>query len=155
MFLKAANLNLVLMSILLSNLAWATLGESDVSIENEARDLSAVHAKRQRSLGPVSYTVHTMTSPTLTVTEYVDSNNMVFAVKWQGSRRPDLKTLLGTHFEEYQSELDRQPLKQGRHSNTVHTKSLFVHGGGHMRDLRGTAYLPGRVPEGVSVESLP
>ena len=137
--------------LLQTSLVWAALGDLDSSIAGEARNISARHSMKNFS----QYQVHTLVQPTLTVTEYVSAKHVVFAVRWQGVKAPDLASLLGTHYKEYSQEISQQSKSKGRQAHTVQTQRLYVHGGGHMRDLRGLAYLPEEVPEGVKVEDLP
>ena len=142
---------LLLTTLLHTTLVWAALGDVDTTIEVEARSTSARHSMKSFS----QYQVHVLVQPTLTVTEYVSAQHVVFAVRWQGARMPDLAALLGTHYQEYVQEISQQEKQKGRQAHTVKTQRLFVHGGGHMRDLRGLAYLPEEVPAGVKVEDLP
>ena len=96
------------------------------------------------------FTVHQIaTKAGLTVKEYVSADGVVFGVSWHGSVFPDLSHLLGSYFAEFQRAAAAQATYRRRHI-MVHTQKLVVETGGHMRDLRGRAYLPALLPAGAS-----
>jgi len=131
--------------------AFATLGEAESSVDMDQKNLHAMHTKTQNS----QYTIHEVKASTTLVHEYVSSAGTVFAVTWQGARRPDLQSLFGTYYLEYSQALAKQAKPHGRHATLVKAANLVVASGGHMRDLRGRAYIPTLVPAGVNVEVLP
>ena len=96
------------------------------------------------------FTVHQIaTRAGITVKEYVSADGVVFGVSWHGSVFPDLSHLLGSYFAEFQRAAAAQaPYRRRR--VMVHTQKLVVETGGHMRDLRGRAYLPALLPAGAS-----
>ena len=84
--------------------------------------------------------------------EYVSPDGKVFAVAWHGPTSPDLKQLLGSHFEEFRQALrNRGP---GHGPIVLQLPGLVVQLGGHMRDFGGRAYLPDQLPSGVRAEDI-
>ena len=76
---------------------WAVLGEPVSSVETDRVALAG-----QLSMIPAQlYTIQEITTSELVVREYV-SRNTVFAVAWRGRRPPNLVSLLGSYFQEYQ-----------------------------------------------------
>ncbi len=99
------------------------------------------------------YSVEQISIPSgVTVNEYVSADGTVFAVSWRGPRLPDLSQLLGAYFAEYQTAA-AAPRAQ-RHHLSLRTKNLVVDSSGHMRDLRGRAYLPALLPAGISADEI-
>jgi Protein of unknown function (DUF2844) len=140
------------MSVLLWSLtSFASLGGNRSSVQADA-----VHF--EGTLGTThtpAYTLQEIKIPTGTVVrEYVSSAGQVFAVSWQGPWPPDLKQLLGSHFEEFQQATPNPNRRSGRAPLSVHTPSLVVEQGGHMRAFVGRAYLPNGLPAGVTAESI-
>ena len=77
--------------------AWAVLGEAVSSVETDRVALAG-----QLSMIPAQlYTIQEITTSEIVVREYV-SGDTVFAVAWRGRRPPNLVSLLGSYFQEYQ-----------------------------------------------------
>ena len=83
------------------------------------------------------------------VREYVDSNNVVFAVTWSGPYLPDLKELLGVHFDTMVAEA-RKAAKGERGQVRVNQPEVVINSGGHMGDFQGRAWLPAKLPAGFN-----
>jgi hypothetical protein len=131
--------------------AFATLGGTESSVDVEQKNLHGVHTKTQTS----QYTVHEVKASTTLVHEYVSLSGTVFAVTWRGAARPDLQALFGAYYDEYSQARAKQSQSHGRRAMFVKAANVTVGSSGHMRDLRGKAYVPALVPAGVNVESLP
>jgi Protein of unknown function (DUF2844) len=100
-----------------------------------------------------AYTVEQISIPTgVTVNEYLSPDGTVFAVSWRGPRPPDLPQLLGSYFAEFQTAAASPQAQRGH--LLVQTENLVVETSGHMRDLRGRAYLPALLPQGVSADEI-
>jgi len=126
--------------------AWAVLGEVQASPHT-------VDKLTLPSSG--AYSVSTSTLPTGTVVnEYAAPGGKVFAVTWRGAMPPDLSQLLGSYYTNYQTGLAAR--QSGVHSRHVllNNGGLVFEAAGHMRDLRGIAYLPALMPQGVSAGEL-
>ncbi len=132
----------------------AALGDRVTSIAIDRTALGATQKAVQKSA--FGYTSHEMIANGNIVREYVSGDGIIFAVTWQGTKRPDLSVLLGAYFEEYSSEDAKAPKSAvSRQPLSIKTSDIIVQHTGHMRDLRGRAFIPSLVPEGVNVEVLP
>lgn len=139
-------------SILLGLLpAFATLGEAVSSVQADQAHIQATQNITQKS----AYSIHELKSASgMAVREYVSPGGKVFAVAWHGPFMPDLKQLLGSHFQEYRQALQGQDQRARRGPILVQLPDLVVQLGGHMRDFAGRAYLPDQLPSGVSAEEI-
>jgi hypothetical protein len=129
----------------------ATLGESVVSIQSDRKALSAEQRGTAIQNG---FTVQEIKSGSTTVREYVSPAGIVFGVAWNGLMRPDLTQLLGAYSNEYHQAWRRIPHNRGRSHLDVKTNRVVVQQWGHMRNLRGRAYVPSLIPSGVSVDEI-
>jgi hypothetical protein len=86
-----------------------------------------------------------------TIRQYVSPAGTVFAVTWQGFA-PDLRQLLGSHFDEYMTSAS-QAAHRGRGAH-IETGDLVFDSGGHMRYVVGRAFLRSKLPSGVSSDEL-
>jgi hypothetical protein len=148
--------------------AIATLGEPVQSIAadqqalggqlqmlNQQQPLTGEQALHEQPSTPSkpAYTVEQISTPAgVTVNEYVSPNGTVFAVSWRGPRPPDLSQLLGSYFAEYQTVAAAQQAQRQR--LLLQTEHLVVETSGHMRDLRGRAYVPALLPPGVDAGEI-
>jgi hypothetical protein len=130
--------------------AFATLGEDVSSVQaDQARMKAAV-----RFLPGQSYSVHEMREPSGTVVrEFVSPAGAIFGVTWQGSFTPDLRQLLGTHFEEYVQAAQAPTNRRGRGLH-IETDDMVFESGGHMRFIIGRAYLRSKMPQGVRADEI-
>jgi len=129
----------------------ATLGESAVSIQSDRNVLSAV--QRAKTVHD-NFTVQEIQSGSTTVREYISPSGIVFGVAWNGLMRPDLTQLLGAYSNEYHEALRQIPHNRGRSRLDVKTNRVVVQQWGHMRNLRGRAYVPSLIPSGVSADEI-
>lgn len=88
------------------------------------------------------------------VREFVNRDGLVFAVAWSGPAEPNLQQLLGVHFAQYHQARMAQTPPGLRRTLRLALPDLVIESGGHMRAYRGRAYLPARVPDGVSTAAL-
>ncbi len=134
--------------------AHASLGGDSASVETDRLQLRATAAVRQTAAPSGSYTVHEILLPSGTrVRQYVSSAGVVFAVGWSGPFMPNLRQLLGPHFEALAA---RQA--SGNHAGqrflSLHDPGLVIESGGHPRSYAGRAYLPGALPAGVTAQEI-
>jgi hypothetical protein len=80
---------------------------------------------------------------------YLDRGGRVFGLAWQGVSAPDLRAMLGPYFSAFQRAAAR-PHRRG--PMEVRVNGLVVDLGGHMRALRGRAYLAPAIPQGLTAE---
>ena len=126
-------------------------------------DAASVQTDRVRMQGALrqivqggAYSFHEMQSASgVVVREYLTSTGTVFGVAWQGPTPPDLRQLLGPHFERYRQEAERlAQLRKGRGPLTVDLGDLVVQSGGHSRAFSGRAYLRALVPAVVGADAI-
>lgn len=140
---------LVLVSLVVSVPAAATLGEDVASVRADQTQMEAT----LQITSIAKFAVHEIQVPSGTVVrEYVSPAGMVFAVSWEGPSLPDLRQVLGRYFEEYIGAV-RSPAI-GRGSRRAEGPGLVVQSGGHMRAFFGRAYVPQMLPRGVLAEEI-
>jgi Protein of unknown function (DUF2844) len=101
------------------------------------------------------YMLHEIQSATgTTVREYVSPAGTVFAVAWKGAFAPNLRQLLGSQFEPYQQAMKTPSGRASHGPATIRLPNLVVQLSGHMGDYFGRAYIPEKVPAGVSLELI-
>ena len=130
---------------------WAVLGEPASSVETDRLAM----AGQSKMIQAQHYTIQEIATSDFVVKEYV-SGNTVFAVTWRGSRPPDLTSLLGAYFQEYQeaSAAAKSTGPRRRGGTRIQAPHVVVETGGHVGDVRGRAYLPSLLPPGVTTELI-
>jgi Protein of unknown function (DUF2844) len=149
MFLKC---RAVIVGMLISTFAAASLGDQAASVQNDHVKIGGVISRR--AAAAQLYSVHEIVSPEgITIHEFSSLQGVVFAVRWRGPFMPDLNQLLGQYFKSYTTMLAS---KSTRFQGVAHfsTPDLVVHSGGRLRAFSGFAYLPKQLPVGVKVEDL-
>ena len=125
--------------------SWAGLGGAASNFGSHARSGQA----RAASTGLASYTDVQATLESGTVVhQYVDGEGTVFAVSWSGPFPPDLKEILGSHFE----TMVAQAGKNARPGSpiSVQQPDVVIVSGGHMGAFEGQAWLPAKLPAGFN-----
>lgn len=132
--------------------AFAALGELAESIEN---DRAAMKGEGHSKPGK-GYSLETITTAGLTITEYVSSDGVVFAVTWKGTGAPDLRLLFGPYFDEYQEGLIDLQHKKPRSKKPLMLKTahLVIERVGSSRSMWGRAFVPALVPPAISLEDI-
>jgi len=133
------------------HVAQAALGESADSVMS---DLNALSAMQGAAIIHTGYTVQEITSASVTVREYISPSGVVFGIAWNGLIHPDLTPLLGSYAGEYHQALLKSPRKPGSRFSRVKTDVIVVEKWGHMRNLRGRAYVLALIPPGVIVDEI-
>ena len=127
---------------------FATLGEDSSSVQADQAHLNA----SVRVVATQSYSIHEMQTPAgTTIRQYVSPAGQVFAISWHGFS-PDLRQLLGTHFDEYVAAASQQS-HRGRVVH-IETGDLVFNSGGHMRYVVGHAFLRSKLPSGVASDEI-
>ena len=130
--------------------ASAALGHAYASVEADRAAMGATIS----SAASGGYTQHTLALPNRSVVkEYTRSDGTVFAVAWQGPGRPDLRQLLGEHFDTLQAENVRVG-RRLRRPLSVNRTDLVVTSGGHPGAFWGAALIPPLEPAGFSASDL-
>ncbi len=132
--------------------AFAGLGEDVSSVQADQAHMQGTLRMTQGQ----AYTVQEIQGAAGTVVrEYVSSSGKVFAVAWQGPWPPDMRQILASYFEAFQSAARSQVnSRPGRQPLRIEQPGLVVQSGGHMRAFSGRAYLPEMLPQGVSAEAI-
>jgi hypothetical protein len=123
--------------------ARAALGD-DVSAvaKDQARLRASLHIKPMNG-----YAIHELTSPTgTTVREYVGKQGKVFGVSWSGGFRPNLRDLMGSHYD--QLIAGSRGRTRARGPVRIELPGMVVVMGGHLRTFWGHAYLTDLAPAG-------
>jgi hypothetical protein len=146
-----AGLILSAFSFVLTLPGFATLGEDVSTVRADQAHIQGTETITEKS----AYSIHELQAPSgMAVREYVSPAGKVFAIAWHGPAMPDLKQLLGSHFQEYQQALQALGQRARRGPVLVQLSNLVVQLGGHMRDFMGRAYLPDELPSGVRAEEI-
>lgn len=126
-------------------------------LESIGIDGVRMHAKTAAQVTPsstASYTVHVATLPSGTVVrQYLSAQGIVFAVTWSGPFIPDLRQLLGPHFDTMITRQAGTP-HAGHPFTDIHERNLVIESRGHPRSFLGRAYLPDAIPAGVSLQDI-
>jgi hypothetical protein len=135
-------------------MAGATLGGDSASIENDRAAMRVAQAARQTMSASGRYSVHESVLPNgVLVRQYVSAGDKVFAVSWSGPYLPDLRQLLGAHFDTMTERKTKQP-RLGHSTVSQHEADLVIESGGHPHSFAGRAYLPQALPAGVDVQEI-
>ncbi len=129
--------------------AQATLGGATATVETDRLQVGA----RVARIAHLAFTVHELsTADGGTVREYVSPAGVVFAVSWHGPAKPDLRQLLGSHFDTLGRSQNRQ---RGSHSQlAIHEGNIVFESQGRMRSFHGRAYLNDALPAGVTSNDI-
>jgi hypothetical protein len=131
--------------------AWAALGEAASSVETDRVAFDG----RLNIIQAELYSIQEITTSELVVREYVFGDT-VFAVAWRGTRPPNLVSLLGGYFREYQEAAAAAAANGPRMRGVTRIQGahVVVEAGGHPGDIRGRAYIPSLLPSGVTKEMI-
>jgi len=129
--------------------ARAGLGEDVASVEV---DRQQIRASVQRT-NHAAFSVHELATENKgIVREYVSPSGQVFAVTWHGPFVPNLRQLLGVHFDVAANSPHRQ--SGGRGHLAVTEVNLVFESNGRMRSFHGRAYLSNAIPAGVDINDI-
>ena len=103
-----------------------------------------------------AYTVSTVTLSTGTVVqEFVNAQQVVFAVAWQGPVLPDLAVFFGDHYAAFQRAAEEKRAAGQRGGPLLAQQSdLVMVSRGRMGRFQGHAYIPSLVPVTVNIREL-
>jgi len=127
-------------------LASASLGSDRASVEHDRLQLRA-SLRSTESAAFTGLTIHELRLPGGTLVREYEVDGGIVAVTFRGPFRPDLRQLLGAHWDEFQrAAAVERASRPGRGPLRVETPTVVVEMGGHARAFFGRAYLPGRLP---------
>ena len=122
-------------------------------------DVAAVAADQVRMqaslqiLRKSSYEIHELTYPTGTkVRHFVGDSGKVFAVSWSGGWRPNLRDIMGEHYDAYIAATRGKRMARG--VARIELPGMVVVMGGHQRAVFGHVYLTDLVPPGFLLEEI-
>ena len=115
--------------------------------ESVAADQAALAATRAAADVRASYRVERLVSQARTVREYVAPSGVVFAVAWEGTSAPDLGVVLR------RAAAEQRPTA-GRRARRIESGGAVLETWGHMRALRGRAWVPALLPAGVTLDEI-
>ena len=128
----------------------AALGGDEASIQADRIRLKGAVSTRQLP----QFAVHDIAPPGgASVRQYVSPAGKVFAIAWQGPAMPDLRQVLGPHFDRYVAAAKDSRVK--RAPVVIRESTLVLVSGGHPRAFSGRAYVPDLVPQDVDADALP
>jgi hypothetical protein len=130
-------------------------GLARAALDEAPSDVPAARVQRTAATtsAGVPYTDISRTLKSGTVVhEYVDASGAVFAVSWSGPFKPNLKRLLGRHFDRFVQGNGTRPANRSRVD--VDTGDLVVQSSGHMGAFEGHAWLQSRLPAGFDPQEM-
>ena len=131
----------------------AACGASWAGLGDPAALAAGASAENLRTSSGAAYThVERRLDSGTTVHEFVDAAGTVFAVVWEGPFLPDLRTLLGRHF---QALTEQEAAVRGRGAIAVQRPDLVIVSAGRMGAFHGQAWLPRQLPAGFDPRTLP
>jgi len=138
----------------ISSIAHASLGGDSSSIETDRMVMRAEHTAKQTPSPTGNYTVYEIALPSGTlVRQYASSAGVVFAVTWKGPFIPNLKQILGDHYQTLLA-LQVQQTLVGHRSVSHHAGDLVIESSGHPRSFVGRAYLPAALPAVITPQDI-
>jgi len=143
-------------TLLSSTFAYAELGGDFSTVQKDSKKLgSPITTTTQTTTAHSQYNRHEMSKGRMHVREYADSNGKVFGIAWNGSKHPDLRTLMGSHFNDFQAAM-----VQGRRNHhhggttTVDSGNIHLEMGGRMMSVYGRVWLTDQVPTGMNLHEI-
>jgi hypothetical protein len=129
--------------------ARAALGDDVSSVEQDRVRMHASLQVRQNA----NYQIHELTTAIgSTVREFVGQNGKVFAVSWSGGWRPNLRDILGAHYDRFIAQTRGKRRAQG--PARIELPGMVVFMGTYLRTSFGQAYLTDQLPAGFSPEGI-
>ena len=142
----------LLVFLLASLPAFGVLGGSEASVQTDQSHLKASLRTAQME----SYTVHELHAPTGTVVREYVAGGTVFGLAWEGPWPPDMRQLLGNYFDPYMQAREQQIRNgpPGRRPVHVELPEFVVNIAGHPGFVRGQAFVPSLLPNGVAAKDV-
>jgi hypothetical protein len=139
----------LILGVAVSPRAQAALGE-DVS------SVAAVQARFQASFQVLKrnrFAIHELAMPTgAKVREFVGESGKVFAVSWSGGWRPNLRDIMGAHYDRFIAGTRGRRATRG--IVRIELPGMVVVMGGHLRTFFGQVTLTDLLPAGLGPEDL-
>lgn len=134
----------LLLPLVLSAPARAAVGDDVATV---AVDQARLHARLTVSHATTGYAIHELSMPSgVRLRHFVGATGKVFAVSWSGGWRPNLRDVMGAHYDDFIAATRGRPQRRG--IARIETRGMVVVMGGHQRAFFGHVYLTELVPEG-------
>ena len=130
----------------LSPQTFAALGDDVAAVAaDQARMQASLQVWRQGN-----YAVHELVAPSgIKVRQFVgDETGKVFAVSWSGGWRPNLRDIMGTHYDSFIAATRGRRVARG--VARIELPGMVVVMGGHQRAFFGHVYLTDLLPAGFA-----
>jgi hypothetical protein len=129
--------------------AHAALGADVSAVANDQARLRASLQVRQN----LHFAVHELSAPTgIKVREFVAESGKVFAVSWSGGWHPNLRDIMGEHYDRFIAGTRGRRMARG--PVRIELPGMVVVMGGHQRAFFGHVYLTDLLPTDVSPQDL-
>jgi hypothetical protein len=129
--------------------AQAALGEDAAAVAVDQARLGASLQVHRRD----AYAIHELTAPTgAKVREFVGDSGKVFAVSWSGGWRPNLRDIMGAHYDRFIAGTRGRRATRG--IVRIELPGMVVVMGGHLRTFFGQVTLTDLLPAGVAAGDL-
>ena len=122
-------------------------------------DVAAVAADQSRMQASLQvwrkshYEIHELASPAgIKVRQFVGDSGKVFAVSWSGGWRPNLRDIMGDHYDKFIAATRGKRVARG--VARIELPGMVVVMGGHQRAFFGHVYLTDLVPAGFLPEEV-
>jgi len=118
------------------------------ALGDDASAVAAAGARLKVSVRITSasgYVVHEMALPVgTTMRQFVGKSGKVFAVTWSGLRHPDMRDVLGDHYDQYKAAVQARGV--ARRMVRLELLGIVVELGSYLRSFWGHAYLTDLAP---------
>jgi hypothetical protein len=129
--------------------AYAALGDDASAV---ADDQARMQASVKFSRGP-RFAVHELAVPTgATLREFVGGDGTVFSIAWSGGWRPNLRDIMGVHYDRYIAATRGRRVARG--PVRIELPGLLIVMGGRQRSFFGQVYLTDALPAGLTADDI-
>ena len=129
--------------------ARAALGDDVAAVAADQARLGASLQVHQRK----GYAIHELTAPAgAKLREFVGEAGKVFAVSWSGGFRPNLRDVMGVHYDRFIA--GARGRRAARGIARIELPGMVVIMGGNLRNSFGQVVLTDLLPKGVAAEDL-
>ncbi len=129
--------------------AHAALGDDVTAVAADQARLQATLQVRQNS----HFTIHELSAPTgVKVREFANHNGKIFAVSWSGGWRPNLRDIMGAHYEQLIAATRGRRIARG--PVRIDLPGMVLVMGGPQRAHFGRVYLTDLLPADVAPEAI-
>ena len=133
----------------LSPAAFAALGDDVAAVAADQARMEASLQVWQRD----NYAIHELVVPSGTkVRHFVNNSGKVFAVSWSGGWRPNLRDIMGAHYDRFIAGTRGRRVAHG--VARIELPGMVVVMGGHQRAFFGHVYLTDLLPPGFATEEI-